>query len=455
MKRYTTAMVLCFLLFSLLGTAPVPGPDGGFPSREARAGDYDEFGTIDQTGDLEEGRYNHTATLLEDGRVLVTGGTQDGKRALDSAELTGPVPGSWTPTARMSARRMRHTATLLGSGKVLVAGGYDGNGWGHPSLFKHFNGTGNLSLDSCELFDPGLGGFSPGPELGTGRFWHRSALLRDGRVLVAGGLNASEGVLSSCELFDPGTNGWTPAAPLNTARVRFTATLLDNGSVLVAGGHDGTKKLPFSSCELYVPGEDVWHVVAPMNRARGYHSGALMRDGRLMVTGGFSGPGQPDWSDAEIYDPKEDTWTLAGNMSLPRHNHETVAMDDGEVLVFGGSNCLTGGAHSGIEYYDSGDRAWHNTNLVMLGLKWSLATVLDNGSVLITGGRACAEASRSCFVYTPPGKEGGKSEEEDLSLVPGFELVLLVGAVGVAFVMATFPRPQRERTVASCEKKEA
>jgi len=453
MKKLAASLVSWLLLLSLLGTVFSQVPGNVHLPREARAQDYQEFGMITQLGELNEGRYNHTATLLGDGGVLVIGGTQDGKTSLDSAELFSPVPGSWTQTARMSTGRMRHTATLLGSGTVLVAGGYDGTGWGHPSLFKHFNGTGNMSLNTCGLFDPGQGGFSPGPELGTGRFWHRSALLRDGRVLVIGGLNVSVGALSSCELYDPGTNEWTPAAPLNTARVRFTATLLNNGSVLVVGGHDGTKKQPFSSCELYVPEKDAWYEFAPMNRARGYHSVALMGDGRVMVTGGFSGPGQPDWSDAEIYDPQKNNWTLVGNMSLPRHNHETVAVDGGEVLVFGGSNCLTGGAHSGIEYYAQADGAWHNTHLVILGLKWTLATTLDNGSVLITGGKACADASRSCYVYTTPGKEGGTTEE-DPWFIPGFEIALLVVAVTfVSFLIQDSSRPPCGKVEKTLEKK--
>jgi hypothetical protein len=64
-------------------------------------------------------RVNHTATLLSNGQVLVTGGNDDP----GSAELYDPATRTWTRTNNLSPSRARHTATLLASGNVLVAGG--------------------------------------------------------------------------------------------------------------------------------------------------------------------------------------------------------------------------------------------------------------------------------------------------------------------------------------------
>ena len=127
------------------------------------------------TGDMTEGRYRQTATLLPDGKVLVAGGggyVPDGILALASAELYDPGTGSWTATGDMATVREGHTATLLPDGKVLVAGGEDRD---------------DKRLSSAELFDPSSG---PGPPPGTWR--RRAATTRPrccpmARLLVAGG----------------------------------------------------------------------------------------------------------------------------------------------------------------------------------------------------------------------------------------------------------------------------
>ena len=75
------------------------------------------------TGDLVTARYLHTATLLQNGQVLVAGGTGVGFVSLASAELYDPGTRVWTATGSMATARSGHTATLLPNGQVLVAGG--------------------------------------------------------------------------------------------------------------------------------------------------------------------------------------------------------------------------------------------------------------------------------------------------------------------------------------------
>src|SRR5438093_4423786 len=90
-------------------------------------------------------RYDHTATLVSSGQLLVAGGVDSNSNALSSAELYDPASGTWTATGSLGTARWAHTATLLPSGNVLVAGGANG-----PFSF----------LSSAELYDPGLG-FDP------------------------------------------------------------------------------------------------------------------------------------------------------------------------------------------------------------------------------------------------------------------------------------------------------
>ncbi len=179
-----------------------------------------QAGTWTITGSLAIGRYDHTATLLPNGKVLVAGGTDD-DFALRSAELYDPASGTWTVTGSLAAVRQYHTATLLPNGEVLVVGGFV-----HDIDF---------AFASAELYHPASATWTATGSMGTGRSRHTATLLPNGKVLVAGGEDG-EYVVMSAEVYDPTSGTWTATGSLTTARFRHTATLLSNGKVLVAGG---------------------------------------------------------------------------------------------------------------------------------------------------------------------------------------------------------------------------
>src|SRR5688572_4108725 len=87
-------------------------------------------GTFAATGDMTSRRFLHTATLLADGRVLITGGRMIERaspltfKTLASAELFDPRTSTFTATLNMTIPREGHTAALLPDGKVLIAGGW-------------------------------------------------------------------------------------------------------------------------------------------------------------------------------------------------------------------------------------------------------------------------------------------------------------------------------------------
>jgi len=90
-------------------------------------------------------RFGHTATLMNDGRVLVTGGLKHQDRFIAEAEIYDPSTGEFAMTAPPSSARAYHTSTLLQNGKVLIVEG----------LSNHFE-----ILSSAELFDPATDTFS-------------------------------------------------------------------------------------------------------------------------------------------------------------------------------------------------------------------------------------------------------------------------------------------------------
>ncbi|MEI2691730.1 MAG: kelch repeat-containing protein [Anaerolineae bacterium] len=91
----------------------------------------------------------------------------------------------------------------------------------------------------------------------TARRLHTATPLADGRILVAGGLNANNGWLASAEVYDPATGQWSSAGNLSNARYNHTTTLLADGQVLVAGMPDVSGASPLSA-EVYDPAGNTW-----------------------------------------------------------------------------------------------------------------------------------------------------------------------------------------------------
>jgi hypothetical protein len=308
-RRYHTATRLLDGRVLVAGGV-VASSDGSVdPSTSAEL--YDPAaGTWAATGSMHERRFDHTATLLTDGRVLVTGG-MDGlidAPSSRSAELYDPVSGTWTATANMAAGRAAHAAALLADGRVLVASG-----------------------TTAELYDPIRATWTAtGAMAGTQAFGHAATLLADGRVLVAG--NGAGEPTADAEIYDPGSGTWHATGSLIEARDGQTATLLSNGTVLVAGGADETG-VATASAELYDPLGGTWTATEPMVTQAQYQAAVLLPDGRVLVAG--NSWEHPDAS-AEIYDPADGRWNATTGMIDARSGHTATLLMDGTVLVAGG-----------------------------------------------------------------------------------------------------------------------
>ena len=213
----------------------------------------------------------HTATLLQNGKVLVTAGNYD-----KNCELYDPSSGTWSATGSLNVARARFTATLLQDGRVLVVGGTNQT---------DFDGNALSSLSSAELYDPASGNWTLTASSNASSVDHSATLLPSGTVLVAGGANNdfAGAALTDSELFVPGTGSWMQTARLTSARSGHASTLLPNGNVLVASG-DATGM----AAEEFNPTTGTWSSVSSLNTARFGATATLLLDGTVLVAGGGS-----------------------------------------------------------------------------------------------------------------------------------------------------------------------
>jgi hypothetical protein len=264
---------------------------------------------------MRTARYHHTATLLPDGRVLITGGGDA------SAESYDPRTGTFSPTGSMSVPRGYHSATLMLDGRVLIAGGEYSYQTQETSGIVAVHGS---TYASAELYDPQAGAFSPTGSMAAIREGHAATLLKDGRVLIAGGRSGFSGGLSA-ELYDPQAGTFSPTAFTACCGVEdgYTATLLQDGRVLL---------LPDTGSGLYDPSTDTYgETGSPLTGSwtGGIHTATLLQDGRVLAVGGFNGA-------AELYDPNTSTFSSAGSWTMGWTQFTATLLQDGRVLIVGG-----------------------------------------------------------------------------------------------------------------------
>jgi len=344
------------------------------------------LGSFTATGNLNQLRQFHTATLLTNGKVLIAGGfaVAVGWPAWASTELYDPATGSFTPAGDMTVSRYFHTATLLPDGKVLIAGG----------LSSIVGGSFGGLLSSAELYDPSAGTFTPTGEMTTARASHAAVLLANGKVLIAGGVRNEP--VATAELYDPSTGTFSATGKMLSTG-SFTASLLTNGKVLLEGSYGGRPDdLPVDN-EIYDPDTGAFVVAGEKANPLFPETASLLPNGKVLVTEIYS----CDPSDvAELYDPGTDKSAATPPMTKSRGYSTATLLPEGKVFVAGRDFVHFGGS---AELYDPATGAFStDRSLLMDSEEGHTATLLPDGTVLMAGGWICCGYSvNTAVIYHP------------------------------------------------------
>ncbi|MEE2887596.1 MAG: kelch repeat-containing protein [Planctomycetota bacterium] len=286
-------------------------------------------------------------------------------------------------------------------GKFMLAGG----------------GTGNIlganGLKTTEIFDSRTNTVKPGPDMNMARALATFTQLKDGRVLLAGGVDTVGDPTNTCEIYNPATNTFTSTGSMGSKRAGHAAALLNDGRVLVVAGTRELKDVAkaitglLSSAEIYNPATGNWSGTGSIANAVLGPSLTTLTNGKVLVAGGarvntiFGIPlSVTSLNTCQLYNPSSGSWSGTGSMRNDRavHSFDTLRLSNGRVLVTGGvkvniaplipppANFAGATAMKQCEYYDPNSGSWVSLPDMSIERTGHSVTQTRSGIVIIAGG---------------------------------------------------------------------
>lgn len=316
-------------------------------------------------------RTRHSSLVLDDGSILLVGGSSPGHLMWTNSERYDPEARTFTPVGELSTGRAGAALVLQPGGTVLAFGG-DSN-------------TSSFEVPTrVEEWHPTTRAWSVRGNLRANRIRHTATGLGDGRVLVLGGVAFGGGEARAAELWDTSFGTRLPKGMPTHLRAAHTATRLADGSILLAGGYDPATGAAVRAAERFDPVAETFAPAGALAEARAYHAAVLLPDGRVWVGGGDDLAGDAHRS-VELFDPVTNTWSKGPDLLEGRIEPRTVWLGSGEMLVLGGLRTAST-ASDIVEFWKPGRGSRTATSRLPFGLTGHSMHRLRDGRVGIFGG---------------------------------------------------------------------
>ena len=327
---------------------------------------------LHEIGKMTQPRYQHAATLLLNGRVLIAGGYAEllptfteppppntvfpqPKRHI-SAEMFDPETGTSSPTGDMTVGRDSDNGILLPDGRVLIVPGY-----GHLPI---------------EMYDPHSGRFDVVAHVPSNAMISTATLLPSGRVFVT--------AMEHTGVFDPDARAFTSIFAMDHRRRLHTASLMKDGRVLIVGGiRGGIKDGMVGRNLIYDPSSKAFAEAGNLQFDRLFHKAVLLQDGRVLIIGGIAGEG-PFVPTAEMYNPETNAFSPAGVSAIDPS--AALLLPSGKVLLIRSIN-------GDIVLYDPAAHEFSPTGHSIGWRSQPTVTLLTDGRVMVAGGSKDKESS--------------------------------------------------------------
>ena len=268
----------------------------------------------------------------------------------------------------MNVSRAEAVSALLPDGTVLIAGGVD---QGPPD-----------ATYPAEIYDPQTRAFHRIASTQSPRLGSAAVTLPDGRVLIAGGLRTPAG---TSEIYDPTTRQFGSLVSMSGERYRPVGVMLADGRVLVAGGERNASRI--ATAEIWIPSTGSWATTGSMAKPRYQFAGVRLPDGTVLIAGGESGLSTP-----EIFNAGTGVWSSIASLQMSAT--AAVLLPSGKVLLLYLGNLIL---------YDPSTRTTTQSTQHLETYTDEAVVLLPNGNVLIAGGvdSQTFEGSTEVLVYSP------------------------------------------------------
>lgn len=349
-------------------------------------------------------RFSHDATLLDDGRVLVSGGwtgvannNEIFPYPVVFSQIYDPGTDTWTFTDRIGSENLEELsgfliyspATRLPDGRIVSVALSEEAQSGNPDDVT----------SAIAVFDPDVVEWTHLSDIPSNRMFVDIFALNDGSIMVVGGLDLSAMSSSATtiepedlvEYYNTDTGEWQILEPMNVAAMEHSLVTLNDGRIMAVGGfNDSSSMHGTDRAEIFDPDTNEWTLTGSTNVSRMFPVAITLSDGRILVTGSTisHSPVADDSPTSEVFDSETGEWTITGAMSVRRYGHTLTLLPDGRVLAAGGEDPMGDDyiLYSSTEIFDPETNTWSPGPELSQPRSSHSATLMPDGSILLAGG---------------------------------------------------------------------